>query len=106
MADSPGWAGVFVRRCQRSWGCRVGRPGDVEAGGHQKSRLTPTGHPGGRSREFLCWLVQWDHSLAGEGLGQAVGFAVGLHEVGVVHEPVDRGGGEGLGHDRVKAFDG
>ena len=43
--------------------------------------------------------------LAVEGLrlGEAVGVALGQHQVGVVEEPVDGRGGEGLGHDRVES---
>jgi hypothetical protein len=41
--------------------------------------------------------------LAGEGFGEAERAAFGDDEVGVVHEPVDGGGGEAFGHDRVEA---
>jgi hypothetical protein len=46
------------------------------AGGHQFSWLVAICSPG-------LWLGQGDHSFAGEGLGEAVGFAVG-------HPPVCR----------------
>ena len=46
---------------------------------------------------------QWCHPLAGEGFGEADRVAVGDDDVGVVQEPVDGGGGEALGHDRVEA---
>jgi len=45
---------------------------------------------------------QWPHPLPGEGLGQADGVAGGLADVGVVQEPVDGRGGEGLGHELVE----
>ena len=48
-------------------------------------------------------LGQGDDALAGEGFGQAVAVALGLDEVRMVHEPIDAGGRDGLGHDRVKA---
>ncbi len=45
---------------------------------------------------FLGWgSVQGDHSLPGEGLGEAVRFAGG-DEVSVVHEAVGAGAREGL----------
>ena len=37
------------------------------------------------------------HPLAGQGLGEADGLAAGLADVGVVEEPVDGRGGDGLG---------
>jgi hypothetical protein len=43
------------------------------------------------------------HPLSGEGLGQADAVAAGLAEVGVVQQPVDGGGGQGLGHEFVEA---
>ena len=45
---------------------------------------------------------QWVHPLAGEGLGEADRVAGGLADVGVVEEPVDGGGGQGLGHELVE----
>ena len=42
-------------------------------------------------------------TLAVASLGQAVGVALGDHGVGVVHEPVDCGGGDGGGQDLVEA---
>jgi hypothetical protein len=47
-------------------------------------------------------LLQGLHALAGEGLGQADAVAGGLAEVGVVQEPVDGGGSQGLGHELVE----
>ena len=47
--------------------------------------------------------MQWDHPLAGGGFGESEGGALGDDDVGVVQESVHGGGGEGLGHERVKA---
>ena len=55
----------------------------------------PSDGPGG--------LVQGDHSFPGEGLGEADAVAAGLADVGVVHQPVDGGGGQGLGHQLVES---
>ena len=41
-------------------------------------------------------------SFPGEGLGEADAVAGGLADVGVVEEPVDGGGGQGLGHELVE----
>jgi hypothetical protein len=41
--------------------------------------------------------------LAGGGLGEPEAVALGDHDVGVVQESVDGGGGEGFGHDLVEA---
>ena len=87
---------THATRCQRSLRCPGGRSWGVQAGGHQNSRPVVSGVPGVRS-------VQGDHALAGEGLGEAVGVAGGGDQVGVVHEAVGAGSGEGLGHDRVEA---
>src|SRR5579875_188158 len=46
---------------------------------------------------------QRDHPLAREGLGEPVRVALGQDEVGVVEQPVDGGGGEGLRHDRIES---
>ena len=46
---------------------------------------------------------QGRHPLAGGGLGESDAVAGGEHEVGVVHEPVDGGVGDGLGHELVEA---
>lgn len=85
-------------KCQRSLRCSGGRSLVVQAGGHQKSMPAASGVP-----ERWGWSVQGDHPLAGEGLGEAVGVAGGGHEVGVMHEAIGAGSGEGLGHDRVEA---
>jgi hypothetical protein len=42
--------------------------------------------------------------LADGGLGEAVAGAFGEHDVDVVQEPVDGGGGQGFGHDGVEAI--
>lgn len=46
--------------------------------------------------------VQGRDSFAGGGLGEADAVAGGEYEVGVVHEPVDGGVGDGLGHELVE----
>ena len=48
------------------------------------------------------WSGQGAHPLSGEGLGEADAVAAGLADVGVVQEPVDGGGGQGLGHQLVE----
>ena len=48
------------------------------------------------------WSGQRAHPLAGEGLGEADAVAGRLTDVGVVQEPVDGRGGEGLGHELVE----
>jgi hypothetical protein len=85
-------------QCQRPLGNPVGWPGFLRVGGHQFSRLVAACSPGGRG--LGC---QRDHPLAGEGLGEAVRVAFGQDQVGVVEQPVDGGGGQGLGHDGVEA---
>jgi hypothetical protein len=42
------------------------------------------------------------HPLAGQCLGQPDGVAAGLAQVGMVQEPVDGGGSQGLGHQFVE----
>jgi hypothetical protein len=79
-----------------------GRSRDVPADGHWVSPGTATGTP--RGRPVSPWgLGQGHHSFAGEGVGEADGFAVSDYDVGVVHEPVDQGGGDGLVHELVEA---
>jgi hypothetical protein len=41
--------------------------------------------------------------LSAGGLGEPVAVTLGDDDVSVVHEPVDRGGGQGLGHDLVES---
>jgi hypothetical protein len=65
--------------CQRSSGNPGGRSCLLRAGGHQFSRLVATCSPGGAG--LGC---QGYHPLAGEGLGEAVGVALGQDQVGVV----------------------
>src|ERR1700674_1935276 len=54
---------------------------------------------------LLGWVrcVEGDDSVAGGGFGGGGGGSFGCDEVGVVEEPVDRGGGEGFGHDGVES---
>src|SRR5208282_4830279 len=49
------------------------------------------------------WLAQGDHSFAGDGLGEADAVAAGLADVGVVHQPVDGGCGQGFRHQLVES---
>jgi len=55
-----------------------------------------------------CWPSpawcsgQWAHPLTGQGLGQAHAFPGGLTDVGMMEEPVDGRGGEGLGHQLIE----
>ena len=44
--------------------------------------------------------------LPGDGLGEPDAVAAGLADVGVVHEPVDGGGGQGLGHQLIERIRG
>ena len=41
--------------------------------------------------------------MSGDGLGEADAVAAGLADVGVVHEPVDGGGGQGFRHELVES---
>jgi hypothetical protein len=66
------------------------RPAVFQAGGRVFSRRAGLGG-------------QRDHPLAGECFGEPVRVALGDDQVGVVEKPVDGGGGEGLGHDRIEA---
>ena len=67
---------------------------DAQVGGRWVSRLVATRNPG-------LWPVMFLE--VGVSLGEAVGVAGGGDQVGVVHEAVGAGSGEGLGHDRVEA---
>jgi hypothetical protein len=49
------------------------------------------------------FLAEGDRSLSCDGLGESDAAAAGLADVGVVHEPVDGGGGQGLGHQLVES---
>ena len=64
----------------------------------RSARWWPSDVPGGS--------VQGDHPLPGEGLGEPDAVAAGLADVGVVHEPVDGGGGQCLGHQLVEPIRG
>ena len=48
------------------------------------------------------WSGQGLTPLPASGLGQADGVAGGLADVGVMKQPVDGGGGQGLGHQLVE----
>ncbi len=67
------------------------------------ARWRPPDLPSGGRQTCPGWLAKRDHSLSGDGLGEADAVAAGLADVGVVHEPVDGGGGQGLGHDLVES---
>ena len=68
------------------------RPRVFPADGRGFSPRTVMRFPRGRSwdspRRSVC---EWFHPLAGGGVGESDGFAVGDDEVGVVHQPVDEG---------------
>ena len=75
---------------------------DLPGDGHENCPVVAMG-----SAQLLAitgpgWSAQWAHPLAGEGLGEAHAFAAGLADVGVVQQPVDGGGGQGLGHQLVE----
>lgn len=78
---------------RKSFWADIGGPGlrtpEVPVVGGQRS-------PGGR-------LGEGGHPLAGGGFGEAVAVAGGDADVGVVHEPVDGRGGEGLVDELVEA---
>ena len=57
---------------------------------------------GGRPPRGRGGSGQGVHPLAGDGLGEAHGVAAGLADAGVVQQPVDGGGGQGLGHEFVE----
>jgi hypothetical protein len=61
----------------------------------RSARLWPPNVPG--------WLGQGVHPLAGHGLGETHALAAGLADVGVVQEPVDGGGDQGLGHELIES---
>ena len=67
------------------------------------ARWRPSDLPSGWPPDVPGWLVQGDHSFSGDGLGEADAVAAGLADVGVVHEPVDGGGGQGFRHELVEA---
>ena len=76
---------------------------EVPGGGHERCPLAATGSAQWWPPDVPGWLAQRDHSLPGDGLGEADAVAAGLADVGVVHEPVDGGGGQGLGHQLVES---
>ena len=75
--------------------------GNLPGGGHEFRPVVAMGSA--RRVATTVGLGQGHHSLAGEGLGQAHAVAAGLADVGVVQQPVDGGGGQGLGHEFVEA---
>ena len=75
----------------------------MPGGGHEVCPLAATGSAQWRPPDVPGWLAQRDHSPSGDGLGEADAVAAGLADVGVVHEPVDGSGGQGLGHQLVEA---
>lgn len=75
----------------------------VPVGGHGISSLADSSSPCLRSADLPGLLVQGNHPASGGGLAEAEGGALGDDDVGVVQEPVDGRGGEGLGHDGVEA---
>ena len=81
--------------CQGTVGTARWRPRVVPANGHQIC-------PVAAIRHARVALLQWLHPGSGEGLGQADAIAGGLAEVGVMEQPVDGGGGQGLGHQLVE----
>jgi O-antigen/teichoic acid export membrane protein len=101
-----GWIGALLfwwqlrssvaEACQRPSGNAVGRPGDLQAGGHQNSRRTARSSPGGTGSGG-----QGNHPLPGQGFGEPAGVALGQDEVSVVQQPVCDRGGEGFRHDGV-----
>src|ERR1700750_3127970 len=72
---------------------------EVPGGGHKRGPLGAIGSAQGWPPDVPGWLAQRDHSLSGDGLGEADAVAAGLADVGVVHEPVDGGGGQGFWHE-------
>ena len=75
----------------------------MPGGGHERCPLVAIGSAQGWPPDVPGWLAQRDHSLSGDGLGEADAVAAGLADVGVVHEPVDGGGGQGFRHELVEA---
>ena len=86
---------VFGTGCQWPVGSAQWRTADVPAGGQQNCPLVA-------SRVAHSSVGQWRHPLSGGGLGEADAVAGGEHDVGVVHEPVDGGVGDGLEHEFVE----
>ena len=74
-------------------------------GGLVFSGLAATSFPGWWPRVLPAGGVRSPAGspLACEGLGEAVRVALGQHQVGVVEQSVDGGGGEGLRHDGVES---
>ena len=89
--------------CQGTVGSARGWSLDLPVDGHVFCPVMAMGSAhGGCGHHEGPFSGQGRHPLPGEGLGQADGLAGGLADVGVVQEPVDRGRGEGLGHQLVE----
>jgi hypothetical protein len=82
-------------KCQRSSGLPRRWPVVLPVDGQAGSPGTATGFPA-RSGEWL-------DPLSVGSVGEAHAVAGGDEDVGVVHEPVDEGGGDGAGHELVEA---
>ena len=105
-------------RCQRPSRSPHRRPSELPRDGHDNSPGTATKSPRGRPLSLPRdghgnsprtatisprLSVEGHHPLAGERVCQAHRLAVGDDDVGVVHEPVDQGRGDGLVHELVEA---
>src|SRR5205814_8012426 len=90
-----------VCRASSNWASVKGQD-EVLSGGLVTSTWADSRNP--------CWWPgdlrkrsgQGCHPLPGQRLLEAVGVALGGDQVGVMEEPVDGGGGQCLGHDRVE----
>src|SRR5690242_5799339 len=78
---------------------------------HSRSRLhskwiRTSGLPQRRPVISPPWVVSWSaeglDALTGGGLGEPEAVTLGDDDVGMVHEPVDSGGGKSFWHDLVK----
>ena len=70
------------------------------------ARWWPSDLPGDGHQTCPRWLAQGDYSFSCDGLGEADAVAAGLADMGVVHEPVDGGGGQGFRHELVESIRG
>ena len=75
----------------------------MPGGGHEMCPLAATGSARWWPPDVPGLLAQRDHSFSGDGLGESDAVAAGLADVGVMHEPVNGGGGQGFGHELVEA---
>ena len=94
------WRVIIGAGCQWPGAAPRWRPSVRPAGGRG---VVPSG--GQLSPRRWCWwgLAEGLHPLAGGGLGEPEAVTLGDHDVGVVQQPVDGGGGQGLGHDLVES---